>query len=80
MGKRLECKNFGTRCDYSVCAATEQHAIHGIGEHIQAAHAMRRFSKEFYQEALSTIREDSCEQGMLKYELLCEASPGVCLC
>jgi predicted small metal-binding protein len=78
MGKRLDCRTLGTRCDHSVCAATEEETVQRFGEHIQAAHAMRHFSKEFYQEALSTMREDNCERERLPYELLCEACPGVC--
>ena len=62
--KRLDCRNFGTRCDYTVCAHTEQEATQRIGEHIQAVRGIRRFSKEFYQEALATIHEEKCEHIM----------------
>ncbi len=60
MGKRLDCENM-TKCGYSACAQTEQEVIQKVGEHIQAAHALKGFSKEFYQKALTAIHEEKCD-------------------
>ncbi len=60
MGKRLDCENM-TKCGYSVCVPTEQEVIQKVGEHIQAAHALKEFSKEFYQKALTAIHEEKCD-------------------
>ena len=79
MGKRLDCEVI-TRCDYSVCAQTEQEAAQRMGEHIQATHAAKGFSKEFYRKALGAIREEKCDTEKTPEEILCEACDGVCLC
>ncbi len=60
MGKRLDCEEL-MKCDYSVCAQTEREAARKIGEHIQAVHGVKGFSKEFYQRALAAIREEKCD-------------------
>ncbi len=67
-------------CDYASCAQTEQEVIQKVGEHIQAVHALKGFSKEFYQKALSFIYEEKCETKKTPEEILCEACYGVCLC
>ncbi len=61
MGKRLDCEDI-IKCGYSVCAETEQEAAQKIGEHIQTVHAVKGFSKEFYQKALTAIREERCDK------------------
>ncbi len=60
MGKRLDCEDV-MKCGYSVCAQTAQEVTQKIGEHIQAVHGVKRFSKEFYQKALAAIREEMCD-------------------
>ncbi len=60
MAKRLDCEDL-TECGYSVCAQTEEEAAQKIGEHIQAVHGVKGFSKEFYQKALAAIREENCD-------------------
>jgi predicted small metal-binding protein len=80
MGKSIACKDFGPPCDYAVCARTEEEVLQKIGDHIQNVHAMRGFSRDFYQKALATIHEEKCEQEMSREELLCEACSEVCLC
>ena len=79
MGKRLECRDIA-ECNYSVCALTREEAIQKVGEHIQAVHGMRGFSREFYQKAQESIREAKCPQEMSFEDLLCEACDTVCVC
>ena len=43
IGKRLDCKDFWTECDYAVCGRTEEEVLQKVGEHIQAVHAMKGF-------------------------------------
>jgi len=80
MDKRLGCTDIGLACDYSVCARTDEEAIRKIGEHIQGVHAMKGFSKGFYDRALASIHEGSCEREWPLDEFLCEACSGTCLC
>jgi len=63
MGKKLDCKDAGLDCDVSVCAQTEEEVIPQVGEHIQAIHGMKGFSKEFYDQARAAIHEGDCESG-----------------
>ena len=69
MGKRLDCEEI-TECGYSVCAQTEQEVAQKIGEHIQARHGLKGFSKEFYQKALAAIREEKCDTEKTPEEIL----------
>jgi predicted small metal-binding protein len=80
MGKRLDCKDLQIECGYSSCGLTAEEAVQKIGEHIQAGHGTKGFSKEFYQKAIGALREQRCEQEMPPDEVLCEACSGVCLC
>jgi len=61
MEKKFECGDIGMNCDYTVCASTDAEAIRRAGEHIQAFHGMKGFSKEFYQKARAAIHAGSCE-------------------
>ena len=63
MKKRLDCRAFGMDCDYFACAQTVEEVLKKAGEHIQAVHKMKGFSKEFYDKALAAIREAGCESG-----------------
>lgn len=63
MEKRLDCRDFGMDCDYFVCAQTVEEVLKKAGEHIQAVHKMKGFSKEFYNKALMSIHEGNCESG-----------------
>ena len=67
-------------CDYAACAQTERGVIQNVGEHIQTIHALKGFSKEFYQKALSAIHEERCETEKTPEEILSEACYGVCVC
>jgi len=80
MDKRLDCRDIGLACDYSVCARTDEEAIRKIGEHIQGVHAMKGFSREFYDKALGSIHEGDCGREESFGGLLCEACSGTCLC
>ena len=61
MKKRLDCNDLGMDCDYFVCAQTVEEVLKEAGEHIQAAHKMKGFSKDFYNKALASIHEGKCE-------------------
>lgn len=61
MDKKLDCRDIGLDCSYSFCAQTEDEVLRKAGEHVQAAHSMKGFSKEFYQKACAAIYEGSCE-------------------
>lgn len=80
MDKKLSCEDMGWNCTYTVCASTGEEAIQKMGEHIQAAHAMKGFSKDFYNRALSSLREGSCESESLNADALCEDCFGTCVC
>jgi hypothetical protein len=53
MAKKLNCRNFGVRCDHSVCAWKEAEAALKMEEQNQTIHPERLFSREFYQEGLA---------------------------
>jgi predicted small metal-binding protein len=61
MEKRLDCGDIGMECDYRVCASTDEETIRKVGEHIQAFHGMKGFSKEFYEKARAAVHSGSCE-------------------
>ena len=78
MGKRLDCEDM-IQCGYSVCAQTEQEVAQKIGEHIQAVHPLKGFSKEFYQKAIAAIREEKCDTEKMPEKILCEVYGGECV-
>ncbi len=80
MDRKLECKDLSFDCEYSACGQTDQEILRNLGDHIQAIHGMKGFSKDFYQKALASIRDESCEKGMALDDALCEACYGVCTC
>ena len=80
MEKKLDFRELGLECSHSICARTEDDVIQKAGEHIQNVHAMRGFSKDFYQKVRAAIHEGSCEGEKSHDELLCEACSGVCSC
>jgi predicted small metal-binding protein len=80
MDKKLECRDLEFECDYSACAQTDQEILRNVGDHIQAIHGMKGFSKDFYRKALSSIRDGSCEKAMTLDDALCEACYGLCTC
>jgi predicted small metal-binding protein len=80
MGKKLDCKDLQVECGYSACGLTAEETLQKIGEHIQAGHARRGFSKDFYQKAIAALSDERCEQEKSEDEILCEACYGTCLC
>ena len=61
MERRLDCGDIGMDCDFRVCTSSDEEALRKVGEHIQAFHGMRGFSKEFYERARTAIHEESCD-------------------
>jgi len=57
MDKELYCRNVGQDCEFLACGKTEEEALGKLGQHVLAIHAVRGFSKEFYDKARSAIRE-----------------------
>jgi predicted small metal-binding protein len=64
MEKKWTCKDRETACNFTVCARTQEEILQKAGEHVQAVHGMKGFSKDFYQKALGMIQEGRCEVGM----------------
>ncbi len=61
MDKKLSCKDIDRNCEYVVCGRTEEEVLRKVGEHTQAIHGIRGFSKEFYDKAKAAIRDAYCE-------------------
>jgi predicted small metal-binding protein len=61
MDKILDCRDVGIDCDYRVCTSTESETIQKMGEHIQALHGMKGFSKEFYRVARKAVYKGICD-------------------
>ncbi len=80
MDRKLECKELSFDCAYSACGQTDQEILRNVGDHIQAIHGMKGFSRDFYRKALASIRDGSCEKGMTLDHALCEACYGLCTC
>ncbi len=78
MEKKLDCKDIGLRqCDYTAYAPNAEEAVRKLGEHMQATHALRGFSKDFYQKAMKAVHDSA--QG-ISGEELCDACSGACTC
>jgi predicted small metal-binding protein len=60
MSKTLDFKDIGLDCDLVLCAPTEEAVIEKAGEHIQAVHGMKGFSKEFFEKARRAIHDAEC--------------------
>lgn len=81
MEKRLDCRDIGLNCLYSVYARTEDEVMQRATEHIRAVHGGKRFSEEFYDKVLASIRERVAhEREMSPDEFLYEACSGTCTC
>ena len=81
MGKILNSREIAERaCSYVACSPREEEVIQNIGDHIQKVHAMRGFSKEFYEKALSAIRQGNCGHDLSAGKAVCDACFEVCLC
>jgi predicted small metal-binding protein len=80
MEKKLDFSQMEMGCSHAICARTEDEVIQKAGEHIQTVHAMRGFSKDFYQKVRAAIYDGSCEGETSRNEMLCEACSGVCSC
>ncbi len=80
MDKKLNCRDFGSNCDYSVCASSEREVLQKVGEHIQTIHAMGGFSRDFYRKALAAIHDGSCSEEESSGQSLCDACSEVCMC
>lgn len=76
MDKKLDLRQIGLDCSYSVCGRTEQEVMQKAGEHIQAVHAMKGFSKDFYEQVKAAIHEGTCQGETSNEEMLCEACSG----
>ena len=61
MDKKFTCKDLGLDCEYVVCAKTEEEVLKKAGEHTQAIHGIQGFSKDFYDRAMTAIRDAHCE-------------------
>jgi len=64
MEKKWTCRDRETECNTTVCARTQEEVLQKAGEHVQAVHGMKGFSKDFYQKALGMIQEERCEVGI----------------
>ena len=80
MEKRIDFRELGLECTHAICARTEDEVIQKAGEHIQTAHAMKGFSKDFYQKVRAAIHEGICEGEKPDDEMSCEACSEVCSC
>ena len=63
MDKELYCRDVGLDCQFMACGKTDEEALNKLGQHVLAIHGMKGFSKEFYNKALSAIREGYCKDG-----------------
>lgn len=61
--KELYCKDVGLQCDFLVCGKTEEEVLNKLGQHVLAIHGIEGFSKEFYNNARSAIRDGYCNYG-----------------
>ncbi len=59
--KELYCRDIGLDCDFLACGKTEEEALSKLGQHVLAIHGIEGFSKEFYHQAQTAIREGDCE-------------------
>jgi predicted small metal-binding protein len=57
MEKKWTCRDRETGCNTTLCAHTQEEILRKAGEHVQAVHGMKGFSKDFYQETLELIQE-----------------------
>jgi predicted small metal-binding protein len=73
MDKKWVCRDRETACNFTVCARTQEEILQKAGEHVQAVHGMKGFSKDFYQKTLRVIEEGRCSP---PEEDLCEACFG----
>jgi predicted small metal-binding protein len=71
MEKSLDCRDIGIDCDYRACSPSDEETVRKVGEHIQAFHGMKGFSKEFYKVARTAVHEGTCH-------LPKDCSGGVC--
>ncbi len=76
MDKELYCRDVGIDCDLMVCGKTEDEVLTKAGQHVQAMHGIKGFSKEFYNKAQSAIREGNCDDGDVEETI----SQDCCLC
>ena len=63
MDKELYCRDVGQDCEFLACGKTEEEALNKLGQHVLAIHGVKGFSKEFYNQAQSAIREGYCDYG-----------------
>ncbi len=61
MDKRIDCKDLGSDCTFTVCAATEAELLEKFQEHGQTVHGMKESSPDFYSKIQGSIREGSCD-------------------
>jgi len=61
--KEWFCRDTGSDCDFLACGKTDEEVLRKAGSHVQAAHGMEGFSKDFYEKARSGIREGYCDYG-----------------
>jgi predicted small metal-binding protein len=66
MDKELYCKDVGLDCEFLACGKTEEEALNKLGQHVLAIHGVKGFSKEFYNNARTAIREGTCDDGDAK--------------
>ena len=61
MEKRLNCRDAGADCDFSVCARTEEELFQKATEHARSFHNMNEIPKDLWDKARSAIRDvDRC--------------------
>jgi len=68
---RLNLGDIGLDCNATLCSRTVGDLLQKAGEHIQKAHGMKGFSKDFYQKALASMQEGICSQGESSEQVLC---------
>ncbi len=61
MDKKIDCKDLGSDCTFTACAAAEPELLEKVQEHEQTVHGIEEFSPDFYDKVQKSIREGRCD-------------------